>query len=251
MNKKFCITFESIEDPEQLKNAQEGIKNDICKLAEERKLSTAEIEPIYDGIFDAKEYLLPTSPRIMWILKEPYDDFDEKGNPKGGGWKLFSDDDFVNTVWKNKTFQVVTYITYGILNHKKWDDMPWIRDKKEMMNVLKRIAYINISKMPGDKRLKCNLSEAYQTWKEIILKQIKVYNPQILIFGNTFHLVKDDLIGEDVEPEIKEEVQNGVYLHVYEIENKKIFDAYHPNQSRIKRQKYVDSIIEKFLPTNK
>ena len=40
--------------------------------------------PIYDGVVDAAGYLA-ARPKVLWILKEPYDDFDENGNPWGGG----------------------------------------------------------------------------------------------------------------------------------------------------------------------
>ena len=45
----------------------------------------AKVEPIYDGVVDAEAYLA-TQPKVLWILKEPYDDFDAEGMPEGGGW---------------------------------------------------------------------------------------------------------------------------------------------------------------------
>lgn len=52
-----------------------------------------QVKPIFDGICDAGKYL-NSSPKIMWILKEAYDDIDENGNPIGGGLPVY-----VN--WKN------------------------------------------------------------------------------------------------------------------------------------------------------
>ena len=50
----------------------------------------AKIAPIYDGVVDAEAYLA-AKPKIMWILKEPYDDFDAEGMPAGGGWTICKD----------------------------------------------------------------------------------------------------------------------------------------------------------------
>ena len=50
----------------------------------------AKVEPIYDGLVDAEAYLA-SKPKVMWILKEPYDDFDAEGMPAGGGWTMFKD----------------------------------------------------------------------------------------------------------------------------------------------------------------
>ncbi len=47
----------------------------------------AKVEPIYNGEVDAEAYLA-TKPKVMWILKEPYDDFDAEGMPAGGGWTM-------------------------------------------------------------------------------------------------------------------------------------------------------------------
>ena len=223
---------------EELKKAQADIENEIIQCAISNGLTTEDIEPIPDGIYDAKKYL--SSPkRIMWILKEPIDETCDN-KPRGGGWPLyeaFDNDD----AWKNRTWQPIIYATYGILNQKKWEDMSWIEDDKSMVEVLKQIAYINISKMPALTSSKdSELIGNYNIWRSIILEQIRVYNPQIIIFGNTFKYLKNDLIGEEVEP--TKNIDDVV--HIYEKDNVKMFDAYHPNQRIIERECYINSIIE-------
>jgi hypothetical protein len=54
---------------------------------------TGKTHPIHDGVADLEGYLA-SSPRIMWILKEPYDDFNENGEPVGGGWSYTKDRPF-------------------------------------------------------------------------------------------------------------------------------------------------------------
>ena len=223
----------------ELKAAQANIKNKIELWAEQNSLITPEVGPIPDGIYDAERYL-SSYPRIMWILKEPYDDFTADGKPYGGGWSLYEAYDN-EEAWKNPTWQPMIYVSYGILNQQRWEDMDWIRDNKTMVDVLKQIAYINISKMPALKYSNdSDLYNYYSIWRPILFEQIDMYDPHILIFGNTFKYFKNDLIGNSVEP-IKR--IDGV-VHIYEKGNIKIFDAYHPNQKIISRDIYVNSIIE-------
>ena len=75
---------------EHLLAAQVALHADIKAHAIELGYDSAKVEPIYDGVVDAEAYLA-SKPRIMWILKEPYDDFDAKGTPQGGGWTMFKD----------------------------------------------------------------------------------------------------------------------------------------------------------------
>ncbi len=77
--------------------AQVALHADIKAHAIELGYDSAKVEPIYDGVVDAEAYLA-SKPRIMWILKEPYDDFDAKGHPQGGGWTMFKDFGADNTL---------------------------------------------------------------------------------------------------------------------------------------------------------
>lgn len=86
------------------------------------------VDPIYDGVADLERYL-HAQPRVMWLMKEPYDSTDENGNPFGGGWRLtdcFRKDDVLNC----RSWHPIIYVMYGIINGCKWDDMDWIRDDK-------------------------------------------------------------------------------------------------------------------------
>lgn len=46
-----------------------------------------EVAPICDGVINPKIYA-EAKPRIAWVLKELYDDFDEQGNPRAGCWSI-------------------------------------------------------------------------------------------------------------------------------------------------------------------
>ena len=234
--KHFTMTRES------LMVEQAEIEQKIKLCAQDNNLISSEVEPIPDGICDAEKYL-STKPRIMWILKEPYDDFTEDGKPYGGGWSLYEAYDN-NDAWKNPTWQPMIYTSYGIINKQRWEEMHWIKDDKSMVNILKQIAYINISKMPAHKISSDSvLYNLYSIWRPILLEQIEIYEPQIIIFGNTFKFFKKDLVGDNVEPSKR---IDGV-VHIYKKGEIMMIDAYHPNQKIIGRDLYVNSIIENCL----
>ncbi len=70
-----------------LLTAQAALHTKIQAHAKELGYDPAKVEPIYDGVVDAEAYLA-TQPKVMWILKEPYDDLDAEGMPAGGGWTM-------------------------------------------------------------------------------------------------------------------------------------------------------------------
>ena len=227
---------------EDLEQSQAEIIKEIYLFAEQEGLTNDSIEPIPDGVYSAEKYLsAPT--QVMWILKEPYADFDENGEPYGGGWNLFGAFDN-NDAWTSRTWQPIIYSMFGLFNSQKWEDMDWISDNKEMAEVLKQIAYINISKMPASTVTNDNsLWDKYNLWKNILAKQISTYSPKIIIFGNTFRYFKDDLVGENTKPTRSIE---GI-VDIYENRGVKYLDTYHPNQKMVERGAYVDSIIEACL----
>lgn len=63
---------------EDIRKGQEKIKEEIYARAKELGISTDDLWPLPDGVFNIEGYC-QSSPRIMWILKQPYDD--RKVNP--------------------------------------------------------------------------------------------------------------------------------------------------------------------------
>lgn len=59
--------------PEDVRKGQEKIKEEIYARAKELGISTDDLCPLPDGVFNIEGYC-QSSPRIMWILKQPYDD---------------------------------------------------------------------------------------------------------------------------------------------------------------------------------
>lgn len=144
-------------------------------------------EVISDGIV-CPEIYVATSPRILWILKEPYDNGDSYGDARDGGWSLTYHcmNQKTDETARNRAFQPICYIDYGIRNKiYDWNEMPWLRDCIEIRTTLKNIAYINVSKLPGLKVSPwTRISAAYEKYRRLILDQIKTYNPNIIFACN-------------------------------------------------------------------
>lgn len=237
---------------EELEKMDKQLNLMIEDLAKKKGLSNKNCEPVYDGLCCPELYL--NSPlRVLWILKEPYDEICVKsGKPQGGGWSMPKDVFHPNgnnkDFRKGSTGQMIIYSTYGIINNKKWYEMDYICDDVTMADVLHQIAYINLSKMPGLTSSKDgDLKKKYEIWKEVTLEQIKQYKPNVLIFGNTYKFFEDDL--EQIAIVIKKEEPhepsgNNFY---YTQDNRIICDVWHPSKrfSKEGRETYVNSMVEK------
>jgi len=226
---------------EILKQQQEEMHDLIKRHADELGLTKDNFYPILDGVYNEEEYLKAPL-RIMWVMKEAYDEVDENGVTGGGGWSIF------DIIDENKSFPKswsnIIYTTYGIF--KKWEkiDMYTIDEDPSMKKVMEQIAYINLNKMPANK-ISSNelLKESYSHWQPILKAQIKLYNPEVIIFGNTFMFFKEDLIGkDDIQPQLDNVGRNA---QLYIKDGIKYIDAYHPAAVGVKR--YADSIISFFL----
>ena len=207
------------------------------------------IEPIYDGVVDAYGYL-DSSPRLMWILKEPYDDFDDDGNPIGGGWTMFADiaddDTLADVVNRGDALRNVAYASYAIHNGiDSYEDLPWISDEPEIAEEMRRVAYVNIGKMPGrsytsDK----HLARCYGKWSWAVFNQIDLYDPDVLIFCGTATLrcFEDDM-GLDLSSPLESVERGKSIVDIHEWGDKGIVWAPHP-AARIPPCQWVDSVID-------
>ena len=207
------------------------------------------LEPIYDGVADPKGYL-ETNPKIMWLLKEPYDDLTPSGKHKGGGWS-FIDDIFNNTkwsdFWKSSTmWQLMIQINYAIHNSCDWKDLKYIAEKPEMADELKKTAYINLSKMPADSTSSdTHLWNCFPLWKSILLEQINLYEPDVIIFGNTFAFFTEIL---KINYNPIHTISGRWGVDAYKKNNLILIDAYHPARKGGEDggYDYVTSIIEAY-----
>ena len=183
------------------------------------------LEPIFDGILDFNGYS-NAKVKILWILKEPYDSFDDEGKPCGGGWKLSglldrNPDQFIR---KQPTWNTIAYTSYSVINNVPFSDIFHDVSWEDLQNVLRSISVINISKLPGLPKSDDNhISELFIQNKDLILKQLKGYSPDIIIGGNTIkHFKKDGYFnGFNFDESDTQHYYNEKQLFI---------DAYHPSR---------------------
>lgn len=193
---------------------------------------------VYDGIANTKRYL-KSKYKILWILKEANDpDGEESWDLRNLMNDAIEDGGLATNMVS--TFKDIIYTSYGLLNgFKQWDDIEYIDDNNSVADVLKDIAFINISKFPGGSTSnEKDLEENYQIFKNIVLKQIKEFSPQIIICGNTCKFIEEDLDLSDMEF-VKEDA-----IWYYLSSKRIVIDAWHPAQRQLTDQKYCDSIID-------
>ena len=209
----------------------------------------AKVEPIYDGLVDAEAYLA-SKPKVMWILKEPYDDFDAEGMPAGGGWTMFKDfgegDTLAKAVNRNAALRNVTYASHAILNGSgTYAELPWITDKpQEYEKAIRSIAYCNIGKMPGETSTSdAHLADLYRDWKDILFKQIDLYAPDVIIVCGTATLqCMNQDIGLDLSKPMRTVTRGGAVVDVHHWRGRRIVWAPHP-AARIKPEEWVDAVV--------
>jgi hypothetical protein len=147
---------------------------------------------------------------------------------------------------KSKAWEAVVYTSYAILNGLlKFDDMNYIKNEFEMLDILKKIAAINILKLSGKTSTPyAKLKEGYSKHKDILHRQIETYNPDILIFGGKEVIyIFDDYIKLNTDSQ---------YLDCYFdawLKNRKVYiNATHPSKRALNSEekliKYVDGIVE-------
>lgn len=202
--------------------------------------------PILDGIIDPERFIAAKY-KIIWILKEPYDDFDEEGKPFGGGWDIkavIKSKNFIHEYTGGKpTFKPMVYASWGILNDFcLWDDMDNVEKDPSMLNALKSVAYINVKKLPGHKSTHYSVcNEAYSSYKDLLLRQIELINADIVIGGSTLHHFFNDFELSTVERHRQGSV------NYYLKDNKIYIQAYHPAQrtstTGVSQEQYCNDII--------
>lgn len=179
--------------PRKLQRAQKRIDDMVTALAVAHGLCNDNYNPIRDGIASEQGYL-QSRLRVAWVLKEPYDEWGEDGKPCGGGWSLVKDCFQKDDAWQNQAWRIMAYVMYGFRYHLSWKQMhrkhlPW----RPIIDELKNIAWINLSKMPS--HTSSNMSLVFRNytehWKAIVAEQLRVYQPEVIIFGKTFGCMRD------------------------------------------------------------
>jgi len=193
---------------------QNQINIDCYDIAKENGLlSDVVLGPIYDGVPYGEAYL-EISPRVLWILQEPYDNAAVKGN-----WSVPTTILQEDYGWGNKTHEAIAKVMYAFRNNLQYEevdrryscseDFSW-----DVMAMLKSTAWINVSKMPsptGAQSSALRIKNAYlKYWKDIVRRQVEVVlQPDIVVIaGAQWEYVSWDLLPNGKErPDDPEKVE--------------------------------------------
>lgn len=225
----------------------EGFKNSIAILrsAMEQRMNEPENDRyiIFDGVMKPELYFKKQI-RLAWMLKEPYD-FE---NGTGGGWDyfdMFPDGENLYETQFNKghksTWHPMIYVSYGIHNNfQKWENMEYIRDKNEMCEIVREVAFVNSQKLPAKGFTNTKFSDLWESinkYSDLLKMQIDLLNPNVLIFANTIELYEAIL-----DLDLSKLISYGSCSYL-EKDEKLLISAYHPSQRGITRERYVNDII--------
>ena len=146
---------------------------------------------VIDGIIEPEKYL-NAKYHILWVLKEANSDTDSWSYPE-----KFKDKEWLYRCGKSiPTLKRIIYTTYGILRNCEWNEIPDASNEKSF-EPLQEIAIINIKKIPGGSFSDRNeIQQAYYDHQALLKLQIEIYNPNVVIFGNTLqYFYKSDFEG--------------------------------------------------------
>ena len=213
----------------------ERLQNEV-DLKIEKIISVDDRRAFPDGIINIDNYLA-SDLKIMWVLKEPNSSEqlnwrDEIGNLKTETGTKYG--------WAG-TFNPIVYVSYGILNNRNWNQIPYTNDNPEIIEVLKSIAFVNVKKTPGESVSFDNeIHDFHSNNKEILLNQIKYYQPNVIICGNTFKYIGVDI--KDIFKGLEFEYDENSKMSKHHNSEIIIIDAFHPN-ARKNKETYCDYII--------
>jgi hypothetical protein len=194
---------------------------------------------VIDGVINPEKYA-EANLRLLWVLKE--------ANLEGETWsylKHYRDKEWFSKFnGSNITLRRIIYTSYGILRapNDQWSDLPWSNDDK-CFDALQELAIMNIKKVPGGNQSNPDtIANAYQENRELLQRQIKVYDPEVVIFGNTMKCVElSDFDGLETAQKQVSEGNN----HYYDTGKKLYIHAWHPacRGKDFTDEKYVMDIV--------
>ncbi len=134
------------------------------------------------------------------------------------------------------------YTSFSIHNDLiKYDDMSYLREKHEMCDVVRYVAFVNSQKLPSKGLTSTDHSDLWESigkHSDLLKRQVELLDPNVFIFCNTINLYENVL-----NLDFKKLKTLGTCQ--YMVDNGKLYiSAYHPSQRSIKRVNYVNDILE-------
>lgn len=233
-------------------------KNNSFMILEDMMQQEAKKYPhfVKDGIVDYETYDQQHL-KILWILKETNDP-----DCKVTDLRQFLKVPNSYAKWRRTWFPVLQ-VSYGLLNSNlmngNMDNFESLKpefesDIKNSFSSLKKIAVININKTSGDKSISYKkLKEKYNLFKDYIMSQIRLINPDVIICCGVFWLMWKELEYFSTEVDESDYIRKKIQINGNIINEKmkahfnshRIFiETFHTNQRNISRKLYYESIIQ-------
>lgn len=213
---------------------------------------------IYDGIIDESHYN-SCQLKVCFLLEECYVDHKSyNANPNGKDFykyvSVVAEDDY--------TF----HLNKALCSCKPWNMWNVVKKITSMIldnagvsynDPMKHISIINIKKSEG--KSESSLSEIRyieQKYREFLAKELELANPDIIICGRVFDIVKDStlLTFGDYKELCKYDTNSGLKGAYLYGENKLVIDMWHPSAPRLgyaKMEKAYTAKLEDVMPVIK
>jgi hypothetical protein len=226
---------------EEIQAAEAEVDSLLDKMSADDKTSGFSIhDPIYDGVVDV-DFYLDSHPKILWILKEPWEPLAE--NEAGGGWSLtkhlipkrITEQNVVGI----PTYRKMAYVSFAVFDgFKNFSDFHSVRKSPQVGESLKKIAYINVKKYPGksvsyydDIEFHCRRNH------DLLQMQIAALKPDVIIAGAILHLFYNDF-------GITRQDLTSAGTCAFISRNGRLYiNAYHPSYWGCDDATYVDDVV--------
>jgi len=189
---------------------------------------------VEDGIVNFEDYE-NCKIRVLYILKEV--------NSEQSNWSL---KDFLHKGGRAATWDNIALWQYGLLNSHikfKWNEINKKRTEKFRKENLRTISVINVKKTPGS-HVSNNkeLSRFVKEDKDLIKRQISIYNPNLIICCGTAGVLKEfELLGSFTRWNVS---SCGIQYHISET-NQIVINFCHP-EARINDNYKFFPLIETY-----
>ena len=206
---------------------------------------------VRDGVVDY-DFFIRQPIKILWILKETND---PKSQCRDLREFLKVPDDY--SLWKRTWLPVLQVSTALLTGTENIDSSSFesVKTKlrmnaQEFFPVFRSVAAININKLSGDRQITSKeLKDRYRQFRNLILSQIKLINPDVIICCGVFWVMWNDLEYFKIEPDeiaYKREVlltKSKDLIKAHYNQQRIFIETLHPNQRNIPHKLYFDSIV--------
>ena len=198
---------------------------------------------VSDGILNPELYQKARL-KILWLLREAW-------NKEAIDW--VREEGVYKQTTSSPTLQPMAYVTFSVLagNYDLWEKMGWLRENHHMSETLRSVAYINVKKVPGETISDLGVIKSYFEKGQNILKaQLAECKPDVVIGCKPY---MEDIFRWDGSRSPPKEHE--IIRYVADRGKPLLIEAPHPSQRKIRRQVYVDTLIqiiqrhEAWLPT--